>query len=70
MARGTSEMRVERETITLKTGDMIVVERGEAHTFVSSSPEHFHFVVHVPGLTGDEGRRNKPQAPRSRPGLR
>ncbi|MFN2203757.1 MAG: hypothetical protein ACK2UO_21350, partial [Caldilineaceae bacterium] len=51
--RGTSEMRVEQETIMLEAGDMIVVEPGEAHTFLSNSPDYFHFVAHVPGLSGE-----------------
>jgi mannose-6-phosphate isomerase-like protein (cupin superfamily) len=69
VARGTSEMRVEQETITLEAGDMIVVEPGEAHTFLSSSPDYFHFVAHVPGLLGEEARAEKSSVPRSRLGL-
>jgi mannose-6-phosphate isomerase-like protein (cupin superfamily) len=69
VARGTSEMRVEQETIRLKAGDMIVVEPGEAHTFLSSSPDYFHFVAHVPGLSGEEARTEKSHIPRSRLGL-
>src|SRR5512139_1294598 len=34
VARGTSEIRVEQETITLHAGDMIILEPGEAHTFL------------------------------------
>jgi mannose-6-phosphate isomerase-like protein (cupin superfamily) len=69
VARGTSEMRVEQEMIVLKAGDVIVVEPGEAHTFLSSSPDYFHFVAHVPGLTGEEARTEKALVPRSRLGL-
>ena len=69
VARGASEMRVERETITLETGDTIVVEPGEAHTFLSNSPGYLHFVIHVPGLTGEEARGEKMRVPRSRLGL-
>ncbi len=68
VARGTSEMRVEQETVTLEAGDMIVIEPGEAHTFLSSSLEYLHFVVHVPGLSGEEARRDKMPVPRSRLG--
>jgi mannose-6-phosphate isomerase-like protein (cupin superfamily) len=68
-ARGTSEIRVEQETVILKAGDMIVVEPGEAHTFLSSSPDYFHFVAHVPGLTSEEARAEKALVPRSRLGL-
>ena len=69
VARGTSEMRVEQETVVLAAGDMVVVEPGEAHTFLSSSPDYFHFVAHVPRLTGEEARAEKAPVPRSRLGL-
>jgi len=32
VARGTSEIRVEQESVCLGAGDMIVIEPGEAHT--------------------------------------
>lgn len=69
IARGTSEIRVEQETITLRAGDVIVVEPDEAHTFLSSSPDYFHFVAHVPALSGEEARTEKAPVPRSRLGL-
>ena len=69
MARGTVEMRIEGETVTLGAEDVIVVEPGEAHTFTSSSPDHFHFVIQTPGLVGDEARADKVVVPRSRLGL-
>ena len=55
VARGTSMIRVEHETVTLSAGDIIVVEPGEAHTFLESSPDYFHFVIHTPGLAGPLG---------------
>jgi mannose-6-phosphate isomerase-like protein (cupin superfamily) len=69
VARGTSQIRVERETVTLRAGDVVVVEPGEAHTFLSNSPDYFHFVAHVPGLSGDEACAEKSSVPRSRLGL-
>ena len=69
IARGMAEMRVETESITLTEGQVIAVEPGEAHTFVSCSPDHFHFVIQVPGLEGDEARADKIPVPRSRMGL-
>ena len=69
MARGTVEMRVEGETVVLGAEEVIVVELGEAHTFTSSSPDHFHFVIQVPGLTGEEARADKVAVSRSRLGL-
>ncbi len=59
VARGTSVMLIDDEKVTLEAGDMIVVEPGEAHTFLSSSPDYFHFVVHTPGLAGEEARAEK-----------
>ena len=66
MARGTVEMRVETETVVLGAGEVIIVEPGEAHTFLSSSPDHFHFVIQAPGLVGEEARRDKVKVSRSR----
>src|SRR5918999_6609641 len=50
VARGWAEARIERETVRLGPGDLLIVEPGEAHTFLSSSPDYLHFVLHVPGL--------------------
>jgi mannose-6-phosphate isomerase-like protein (cupin superfamily) len=69
VARGSSEMRVEQKTVALNAGDTIVIEPGEAHTFLSSSSEYLHFVIHTPGLTGEEARDEKMPVPRSRLGL-
>jgi mannose-6-phosphate isomerase-like protein (cupin superfamily) len=59
IARGTSVIRVEDETVALSAGDIIIVEPGEAHTFIESSPDYFHFVIHTPGLAGDQARAEK-----------
>src|SRR3954470_5845299 len=65
VARGTSVMRVEQDDVTLEAGDMIIVEPGEGHTFLASSPDYFHFVLHLPGLAGEEARSEKqPISPR------
>ena len=69
MARGTAVIRVESETIELVQGQMLVVEPGEVHTFLASSPDHFHFVIQVPGLQGKEAAADKVLLPRSKPGL-
>lgn len=69
IAQGSAEMRIEKETVSLVAGQVIVVEPGEAHTFVSSSPAHVHFVLQVPGLTGQEAREDKIAVSRSRLGL-
>jgi len=69
VARGASTVRVERETVALGAGDLLVVEPGEAHTFLASSEDYFHFVPQVPGLMGDEARADHLPAPRGRLGL-
>lgn len=69
VARGTANIRVEQETITLTPGDMIVLEPGEAHTFLSNSPDYFHFVIHTPGLTGERARNEKTAVSRTHLGL-
>ncbi|MCB9420605.1 MAG: cupin domain-containing protein [Ardenticatenaceae bacterium] len=69
VARGTAVLRVEQQSITLHPGDMIWLEPGEAHTFLSSSPDYFHFVVHTPGLAGEEARLEKTAVSRTRLGL-
>jgi mannose-6-phosphate isomerase-like protein (cupin superfamily) len=68
-ARGTATMRVEGETIALEQDTVIVIEPGEAHTFLSSSPDHFHFVIQTPGLTGERAQADKVPVSRSRLGL-
>jgi mannose-6-phosphate isomerase-like protein (cupin superfamily) len=69
VARGGSTVRVEDETVELREGDVLIVEPEEAHTFLASSDDYLHFVVHVPGLAGDEAPREKQAVPRSRLGL-
>ena len=69
VARGTAQIRVEQETITLHAGEMIIVEPGEAHTFVASSPDYFHVVLHAPALAGAEALHDKQPVSRARLGL-
>lgn len=69
VACGTAEIRVEQETITLVAGDMLAIEPDEAHTFLSSSPDYFHFVLHTPGLSGETARAEKLAVSRERLGL-
>ena len=66
VARGSASLRVEGETIELRAGDAAFVEPGEAHTFLSSSDDYLHFVVHAPGLSADAARDEKQLVPRSR----
>jgi mannose-6-phosphate isomerase-like protein (cupin superfamily) len=69
VARGESQLRVEKQTLHLCAGDMIVIEAGEAHTFLSSSLDYLHFVIHTPGLVGEQAGAEKKPVPRSRLGL-
>ena len=68
VARGTSVIRVKSKTIRLSAGDVIVVEPSEAHTFLASSPDYLHFVIHSPGLSGDNARAEKIAVARTRLG--
>jgi len=69
VARGKSIIRVDQESIELRPGDMIVLEAGEAHTFLSSTSDYFHFVIHVPGVSGEKASSEKTSVPGSRLGL-
>jgi mannose-6-phosphate isomerase-like protein (cupin superfamily) len=69
IAKGTSQLRVEQETIELKEGDCIIIEPGEAHTFLSSSKDYFHFVFQYPGLRAEDVKADKQLIERSRLGL-
>jgi hypothetical protein len=42
------------ETVQLGAGDMLVVEPGEAHIFLSSSGDYLHFVLHPPFVRADK----------------
>lgn len=66
VASGTSNIRIEDQTIALSPGDIVVVDPGEAHTFLDSSPDYFHFVLHVPGITGETARTEKEYVSRKR----
>ena len=69
MARGSVQMRVEQETVTLEQDEVVIIAPGEAHTFLSSSPDHFHFVIQTPGLQGEAAQADKVLVSRSRLGL-
>lgn len=54
VARGSSVAIVGRREIALTAGDLLVVEPGEAHTFTTSSPDYFHFVIQTPFVPNDK----------------
>ncbi len=69
VARGKASIRVEGQTIEISLGDVLIVEPGEAHTFLSSSADYHHFVIHTPGLSGARAQGEKSTEERSRLGL-
>jgi mannose-6-phosphate isomerase-like protein (cupin superfamily) len=69
VARGSCNVRVERETVHLQAGDVLVIEPCEAHTFLDYSSDYFHFVIHTPGLAGEQARADKSAVERARLGL-
>ena len=69
VARGRSDIRVGTQTVSLKPGDVIVVEPGEPHTFLSSSQDYFHFVLHLPAEQGPVKPGDKMAVSRSVLGL-
>lgn len=54
VARGESVAVVAGRTIHLRPANILVVEPGEAHTFISSSDDYLHFVVQAPFIEGDK----------------
>jgi mannose-6-phosphate isomerase-like protein (cupin superfamily) len=54
VARGHSVVRVAGRDVRLGPGDMLVVEPGEAHTFLGSTEEYLHFVIQAPFVQGDK----------------
>lgn len=54
VARGESVAEVCGHEVRLGVGDMLLVEPGESHTFLSSSDDYLHFVVQAPFLEGDK----------------
>lgn len=69
VARGTSVIRVERESIELAPGDVVALAPEEAHTFLRSSPDYLHFVLHVPCAVEGEPAPGKAPVSRARLGL-
>jgi quercetin dioxygenase-like cupin family protein len=54
VARGESTAKVGGEAVPLQAGDLLVIEPGEAHTFVASSEDYLHFVVQAPFVADDK----------------
>ena len=69
VANGTATARVGQETIRLTPGDALIIEPGEAHTFLDNSDEYRHFVIHTPALPPAEARADHVSVPCAELGL-
>ncbi|HTG46600.1 MAG TPA: AraC family ligand binding domain-containing protein [Actinomycetota bacterium] len=69
VARGAVSMRVERQTVDLRAGDVLFVEPGEPHTILDGSDDLRLFVLHVPGVSGEEAAADRSAVPRAVLGL-
>jgi len=69
VVRGTSVIRVEQESVELREGDVIVVEPGEGHTFLSSSDDYYHFVFQAPRKGQEFRAGDKAPVERNRLGI-
>jgi mannose-6-phosphate isomerase-like protein (cupin superfamily) len=69
IAQGTAQVRIEQVTVTVSAGDMLILEPCEAHTFLSSSPDYLHFVIHTPGIAGEDAHAEKVAVTRARLGI-
>ncbi len=54
VAQGKSTAIVDGQTVMLEAGGVLIVEPGEVHTFVESTPDYYHFVIHTPFVKGDK----------------
>jgi mannose-6-phosphate isomerase-like protein (cupin superfamily) len=69
VAHGTATARVEGETVELRAGDVLALAPGEAHTFLTSSEDYLHFVIHAPALPHGAARADHIGVARERLGL-
>jgi mannose-6-phosphate isomerase-like protein (cupin superfamily) len=69
VAAGSSTLRIEKQSVKLESGDMAIIDSGEAHTFTESSADYLHFVIHSPSLPAVEHQQERTAVPRSRLGL-
>lgn len=69
VTNGTAIVRVKHETITLTAGNVLIIAPGEAHTFLDSSEDYRHFVIHTPALPPTEAHADHLSVPRAELGL-
>ena len=58
-ARGETTMLVDGEEFHFAERSGVIIEPGEVHTFLSCSFDHYHFVIHTPGLQGEQAKADK-----------
>ena len=58
-AQGDTTMLVEGEQLYFAEKSGVIIEPGEVHTFLSCSEDHYHFVLHTPGLQGEAAKADK-----------
>jgi mannose-6-phosphate isomerase-like protein (cupin superfamily) len=54
IASGTSTVTVDGREVKVKAGDALVIEPNEVHSFLQSSADYMHFVVHAPFVKDDK----------------
>ncbi len=54
VAKGSSKIKVAETMTTLHSGDVLIVEPGELHTFVENTSDYFHFVLRYPPIRDDK----------------
>ena len=69
VARGSATARVRSENVEIGAGDVLFVEPGEPHTFLRASEDALLYVVHAPGLEGEEASLERRSVLRSELGL-
>jgi hypothetical protein len=42
-------VQVNNQTITIREGDILLIEPGEAYTILTNSPSYYHLVIQMPG---------------------
>ncbi len=59
IARGSVTLHVDKQATRLSSGDVVILEPGEARTFTDSSEDYQLFVIHTPGLKLEEMKDDK-----------
>jgi len=54
VASGMATVAIDNRKVEVKAGDVLVVEPNETHTFLHSSADYMHFVVHAPFVKDDK----------------